>query len=305
MKLMRWRALAAASAGLLMSSAAEAHKGSVIYPIYELPTSALPDLHDGTLEDWEETLPGPTLTYVDFFTMQGVPITDLSDLAFAGYLAWNAASQRIYVGVQVMDDYYVLRPLEGYAPIEGLSADGIHFMVDGDHSGGRTWGPVEARSTGHTEEEKLNYGKQAQEYYAPVERWGGHALGYRGYGAWVTWPPYADAGGVVDESRGFWGIEMCVTAWDRLNYHTPDESVPSVLEGGKIIGFQMAIRDWDEGDAPWATGGFYMLLGQHRALDMADSYVDGLLLSCDWGDCSRAPTAVRRDSWGRIKAGCR
>ena len=287
---------------LLISAATEAHEGSVLYPIYELSTAELPDLHDGTLEDWEEALPGPTLTNVDFSTMYGEPLMDLSDLAVAVYLAWHAASQRIYVGVQTLDDYYLLSPIEGYHPGEGLFSDGIRFVVDGDHSGGRLWGPVEARSSGFTEEEMQSFSRQAQSYYAPVERWDGHALGYYGFGAWVTWPPYADAGGVVDEGRGFWGIEMYVTAWDRLDYHTADESVPSVLEGDRIIGFQMSVSDMDEGQGPWATGDIYVL--QART---ADAFVDGLLVPCDWEDCSRAGSvsAVQADSWGRIKASFR
>jgi len=303
MKLMRWQALAALSAALLTSSAAEAHRGSAIYPIYELSTAQLPDLHDGTLEDWEEALLGPTLTYVDFFTMYGEPIIDLSDLAFAVYLAWHAASQRIYVGIQVIDDRYLLSPLEGYHPMEMLTSDGIYFVVDGDHSGGTTWGPVSAGPTG--DEEKLSFGRQAQEYHAPVERWDGHALGYYGFGAWVTWPPYADVGGVVDESCGFWGIEMYVTAWDRLDYHSPEGSVPSVLQGDRIIGFQMAVVDNDEGEGFWATGEFYTILGEGYWKRTADVFVDGLLVPCDWGDCSGASTAVGPDSWGRIKASCR
>lgn len=39
----------------------QAHVGGTVYSIYELPTSSLPDLHDGTLEDWEEVLPGPII----------------------------------------------------------------------------------------------------------------------------------------------------------------------------------------------------------------------------------------------------
>lgn len=41
--------------------------GGSAFPIYELPTSDLPVLGDGTLADWEEVLPGPSATSVDCY----------------------------------------------------------------------------------------------------------------------------------------------------------------------------------------------------------------------------------------------
>ena len=38
----------------------------VIYPIWELPTRDLPDLHDGSLDDWESALPNASLNQSDF-----------------------------------------------------------------------------------------------------------------------------------------------------------------------------------------------------------------------------------------------
>ena len=49
-----------------LAGAASAHVGDIVYPIYELPTSDLPDLHDGTLDDWEEVLPSASLDHNDF-----------------------------------------------------------------------------------------------------------------------------------------------------------------------------------------------------------------------------------------------
>jgi len=51
---------------LLSLSAAQAHLGTRIYPVYELPTADLPDIYDVSLEDWEDALGFPTLTNADF-----------------------------------------------------------------------------------------------------------------------------------------------------------------------------------------------------------------------------------------------
>lgn len=60
--------LIAASLG---STAAHAHLGDLVYPAFELPPGQLPNLHDGTLEDWEAALPHTSLTHGDFLTVQG------------------------------------------------------------------------------------------------------------------------------------------------------------------------------------------------------------------------------------------
>ena len=51
----RFAILALAAAFVFgMTSATSAHIGGLVFPIYEVPTSDLPDLRDGTLEDWED-----------------------------------------------------------------------------------------------------------------------------------------------------------------------------------------------------------------------------------------------------------
>ena len=93
---------------LLAATVSHAHLGDIIYPIYELPTADLPDLHDGTLEDWEAVLPNSSLTHndavsTDYETGRGV---DPADLSFRVFLAWHHASQQIYVAVERLDDVY-------------------------------------------------------------------------------------------------------------------------------------------------------------------------------------------------------
>ena len=52
----------------------------------------------------------------------------------------------------------------------------------------------------------------------------------------------------------------------------------------------------------WQRGRYYAEAGMH--IPDADYFVDGLLVPCAVEDCSGSPpSAVRADSWGRIKAG--
>ena len=92
---------------LLSSTVSHAHLGDIIYPIYELPTSDLPDLHDGTLEDWEESVPGSSLDHTYFVPVGGDGIVDPEDLAVRFFLAWHYATGRIYVGAERIDDVYL------------------------------------------------------------------------------------------------------------------------------------------------------------------------------------------------------
>ena len=126
----RMRTIAAFPVVVLVG-AASAHLGDIVYPIYELPTSDLPDLHDGTLEDWEEVRPNTSLDHNSFGDLCcGAGGIDLSDLAWRVFLAWHHRTQRIYMGVERIDDVYIGPPDEG--------GDGVAQLgIDGDHSGGR------------------------------------------------------------------------------------------------------------------------------------------------------------------------
>ena len=114
---------------LVPLTSAWAHVGDTIFPIYELPSSDLPDLHDESLEDWEEVLPNVSLIHDDF-DMSDPGSSDTSDLAFRVFLAWNFRSQTMYFALERLDDDYV--PVES----DTYGGERIDFLIDGDHSGG-------------------------------------------------------------------------------------------------------------------------------------------------------------------------
>jgi hypothetical protein len=289
------------------TSIASAHIGGLVFPIYEVPTSDLPDLRDGTLEDWEDVLPGTSLDHNSFAPLNvsdGAGINP-EDLAYRAFMTWHSASQRISMAIERVDDVYI-NTYEG-GDLTGLwRFDSIEFMVDGDHTGGSYNGA--GLGEGLTDEElKLLTNFQAQQYVAIAESPDGRTLGYQGSGqGWVTLPPFADAGGFsVGESPNTSVIELSVTAWDELNWQGPELSKRSLLAAGRTIGFQISVPDFDT--EAGAYHGFHTLSGQPNTWREADNFVDGELVPCDTGDCGSAPTptAVAADSWGRIKASLR
>ena len=273
-----------------LAGAVDAHLGDTIFPIWEIPTSDLPDLHDGTLEDWEEALPMASLNHNDFvYTANWESVVDAEDFAFRVFLAWHSASQQFYMGIESIDDVYL-------AYGNGFT----QFMVDGDHSGGQDY-------------------SQAQRYLARPEATGDQRLldfaAWFPLDDWATEPPWADVGAYqYGESPNISAIELSVTAWDDLDWHGPELSKRSVLKAGRIVGFNIAVMDFDVPDSPdggRTPDGIYLLaeigdFGDYLTQGgSADNFVDGELIPCFRGDCSGATTAVSQDSWGRIKASFR
>ena len=276
-----------------------AHQGDIVYPIYELPTSDLPDLHDGTLEDWEEVLPGASLDHNDFIRdNSGIPGTvDPDDLAFRVFLAWHSASQRIYMAAERVDDVYM--------------HEGASLKIDGDHSGGQYWF-FEAEGYSHAESERL-WESRAQTYNARPEGAGGLLSAGGPERGWMVGAPWADAGAFQQgEGPSYSVVEFAITAWDDLDWHGPEVSKRSVLEADRIVGFQIELFDMD---VPMRSDGTYVLAlstvmfmsedGSWGHDGFSDNFVDGELIPCYRGDCSGATTAVSQDSWGRIKASFR
>ncbi|MEW6753539.1 MAG: hypothetical protein AB1505_21525 [Candidatus Latescibacterota bacterium] len=289
----------------LVAAGAVGAQQQAIYQIYELATSDLPDLYDGSLEDWEDVLPGTSLTHDDFAPLaveDGAGINP-ADLAYRMYMAWNSADQRFYFCIERVDDVYV-NTYEGGNPQMLWQHDGAEVMLDGDHTGG-DYNGFSVQTYGE-EQAKLLTGYQAQQYTMVPESPDGNLLGNNtSASGWVTNMPWAEAGGFAEgEAPTTSVIEVAITAWDELNWQGPEYSKRSALAADKIIGFQVSIMDWDYTDADnrFRYHAFHTLSGLANTWRMADNFVDGELVGCTGGDCGEGPTAVEAESWGRIKA---
>ena len=67
---------------LYLSCAASAHVGDRVFEVWEIPSSDLPDLHDGSLEDWDSAVPNSSMDIFDFTRRFGDGKVDPEDLAF-------------------------------------------------------------------------------------------------------------------------------------------------------------------------------------------------------------------------------
>lgn len=269
-----------------------------MFPVYELATSDLPDLRDGTLEDWEEVLPGAQLDHGAFQVWGTGGQVDPGNMAIRVFLAWHRASHRIYFAQERFDDVHV-------------RGDGsTDLFVDGDHSGGQ-YGFYGDQYT--DEESRRRSYAQAQKYtMIPENPSGGHLL-FAPYPSLATQPPWADCGGWrFGDSPSLSAVECYVTAWDDLANNDPYGSQPSDLKPGQFIGFQIVTNDSDtEGriDVVYTLAQpteYVRELNGDRVIYhslFAQNFVDGVLIPCSHDDCSGAATAVPPNSWGRIKAG--
>ena len=285
---------------VILGESAGAHVGDRVFPVWELPTSDLPDLHDDTLEDWEEVLPDASLDNNDLnVTIDETQKMDPSDLAIRVFLAWHGGSQRLLVGLEWVDDVHV-------GTSESLMRDQMLFMIDGDHSGER-YRLFDPSLVSESERQLLDQ-SHAQMYTAAAIPWSEEILAERGGpGPWNTAPPWSDVSRFQEgESPSHVVMEMYFTPWDQRHWEGPEQSQRTVLEAGKIIGFQLMVWDTD------ALGSEHYMIGERSPagnaptpMKDAECFADGELIPCYRGDCSGASTVVKQDSWGRIKASFR
>lgn len=289
----------AVSLAIATTGQARAHTGNRIFEIWELPTADLPDLHDDTLEDWEENFPGLPLDYHHFTNLVN-RAEDPADLAFRVFLAWHNASQTLYMAVECVDNQLTSQ------------GDLLDVRIDGDHSGGRFlyWG----EELSEEEMKRLNE-SQAQRY--GVWEYSPEGFRQRHSGAaehWATQPPWNDVGGFqIGEAPSHAVVEMKITSWDDLNWVGPEQSRRSELKGGRIIGLDLWLSDIDEWlseDPQRANVQNWYRLAPNDPSDhgfSASYFVDAELIPCQVGDCSEAPkaSAVQSNTWARIKASFR
>ena len=281
------------------STAALAHQGERIFPIFEITDDVLEliDLRDGSIEEWEE-LWEPSLTTLDFTreisdgsTLKRETVSnDPSDLDFRMWVGWNDTHNRLYVSGQFADDIHVREATIRHAP------DYMYFYVDGDHTGGQYHFLTGDRY-------RDNYA-QAQAYTAPFLfqpelplGMGRNSFGEPYESAWAGELPFAHGRiGAEGENPVVRDVEFFITPFGLLDYD-PENSMVSELERGKLIGFYIVIVD---GDMEVEVSNSYYLDERGGNPNWnADVFVDGVLLGA--GEFVEG-SAVQPSSWGLIKA---
>lgn len=282
--------VAAICVPVLLASRTDAHQGSFVIPILELPTSQLPDLDDASLEDWEAFVPEISQSF--FSSPSG---QDPSDLAWRVFLAWHFESQRLLIGVERLDDVFY--------PVGNFTGDRFDFSVDADHSGGQFqgFGPEEANRSGSTAQSYLTSFRQAnhtgEDFLSIVY--------------WEQWPSEGDWADhqltVSGEAPSRVVLEASITAWDSLSRTGIADSKAHRLEANQIIGLQLVFFDEDG----TLDVGIHWLTNPDNCQNCeglpgsfsASSFADALLIPCQIEDCSAEPiqSSVAADSWARIK----
>jgi len=283
---------------LLLVGPAHAHVGDRIYPIPEITDAALDqfDLRDNSLDDWRSILLEPSLRATDFIADptvgEGAPY-DPADMDYQIWLGWHGSTSRLFFALERTDDAFV-NEYEGGNPGDFWRHDGFFdLMIDGDHSGGDYTGSADPDWT--DEEKTLNNNRTAQLYLAASDAPDDNHLYYWGAGIeWVCTLPYADASGTTTgENPAISILEGFVTPFDDLIWNSPEDSKPSELYPGKIIGFNISIPDFDR--EPAAYRAFHSISGK-PAWRYAETFVDARLIS------GTDDTAVESRSWALIKA---
>lgn len=271
---------------------ASAHVGSIVVPVYELPSIDAIDVLDGHVDDWHAIADAPSLTATDFLadpTVGDGAQYDPGDLDFRIWMGWLRSPARIYLGIERLDDVHVSAYEAGG---DARAHDGVELSIDGDHSGGRYagWPGDDARLY-----------QQAQTYFA-VPAPPGNALSWPDADVvdvvWPVSPPFGQgAGAVRDGARSRAVVEFFITPFDSLVRTNPEESVISTLLPGAVVGLQIAVPDFDT--HPGAYHAFHSINGNYYSFHRAENFVDGQLIP------SQVATVTQPGSWASIKASFR
>lgn len=276
---------------------ANAHIGEQVYLIFEISDADLQDINlfDGDISDWEDVVGEASLGPSNFFadpTVGDGAQYNPADMDYRIWLSWNESSNRLYLATERTDDVYI-NEYGGGAPASVWQHDSVEFMIDGDHSGGQyNYNNEES----FTDEEKVrNQNAQAQKWNAIFDSPDGRYLGYPGQAAWLNQPPLSDGGGnSVGGGPTLSVLEIYITPYDDIIPTDQEGSIATDLEAGNVIGFQIAMPDFDT--APTEYRGYHNLSGQAATFRFAERFVDGRLIAAG------GATAVADQSWARIKA---
>lgn len=279
-------------------------------PLYEISLEDLPDLRDGSLDDWRGLFDVPTITETDMVfdpksdSDQPEGSLGLPDLAVECYLAWNSATDRIYLGLEVRDDVYRNGwDRTGYP----RDTDYAVVEVDGDDSGGefifRQFFDCEGTPASNWDQGLYSCHVhlffsmlQAQQYALINTGTMGAELTMFGHRQWLWDYPLLDAGGAVhlEQAPARYTLEASITPFDNLDWRGLEHSSVSSLGAGKVVRIALSVFDDDvEGEwGDWYTTRIEPSMAGYRYSDNWPRY-----------RLAAAPpsTTVRDVNWSQVK----
>ena len=256
--LLGWRTLVLGLGPLLLLLAAPASPENLVFAFAELTDRDIEriDLHDGRIDDWLQVIGEPLLLARDAHQLRPAHILhyDPADFDFRVWLAWHAATDRLYVAAEFLDDEYVndfdRHGTEGCAGRMSCWDSYVALLIDGDLSGGAFVSRDDNR--GASDRGRIQHEVGAQQWYgalAETRDTGPHAeLGSSIYVEvdWALRPPYSDGGGRrFGMDPAFSVVEFYVTPFDHLDIDSPEASRATDLYPGRTIGFAIRVQDVD------------------------------------------------------------
>ena len=285
-----------------------AQVGDRVIPIPEITEEAVVriDLQDGTVAEWWDILGEPALTITDFeIVTRDLSAYDPSDFDFVMWLGWRQLTNHLYVAVAATDDHYDNE--FGADVLNGDSEfawDVFALAIDGDHSGGlwvdRAWYNRDDGPWWDSEGYRTLWNVHVQEYIGMAQSHTDFNVvlevthQFSEFSGWVTSPPYGDGGGGLFGENPLVAVtEFYVTAFDRLDWESPDNSEVSPLFPGKIIGLRPVVVDRDGDITKRALYEAAAPIGS-ETWRFAESFLDAVLIGAD--GTGGGGTAVKLDS---------
>jgi len=279
--------------------------------IHEIPQQLPIDVHDGSLDDWDAVVPGPTFRLGDLTaTDRTVPLLssgDSLDLELDIYLGWTAEPPRVYAAFDMRDDYFATTWEEGDSLPFGEQY--VEIGVDADRSGGQ----VEYDGPSAIE---WSY-RQAQLWRVVFvegseEAGGANFLLHHHQGDsdtdWLFAAPWSAVGGWIDRRGHRALVELMACPFDFVAKH--DGATASTAAGmtrGDTVGVMVSVTDFDTDlaeeslDALGRTAKTWWLPDLQTMLEGDDAGGSGawvpVLLQGPWDSA----TGIEQSSWGQIK----
>lgn len=296
--------LAALLVGGTVSVAFAHNPPDEVFFAFQFPVNAVPFI-DGDLSDWNMVPRDPfEISFENGRireSVRGDAGNDPSDFSARSVWAWCEATNRIYSMAAVVDDNLNNNRDD---PSSYNFDDGWQFVLDADHSGGFMF---------DSDWNNLPQEEARQLFYSTGQVWQIHVAPIDGYWAfafiegtnWMTtsrelpFPEYVEIGW---SRSGFTGgpgqytYEIKLTPWQRWDWDGPAQSTIVDLQEGGIIHCGSLFKDYDlsderyDGDYDFPENAIWW--NASRMTDVSLLPVDKTLF----------PTAVERDSWGRMKA---
>ena len=271
----------------------------LVYNAFHFPDRLTPTI-DGDLSDWGGPVQGYAIVTEAFVDLvRGADSEyDAADFSVRLMVGWNKAVNKLYIAAQVVDDIHQIDRPAGTAATQIFLDDDMEIFIDADHSGGQYANFIDLSPE---DQLRLN-GTEANHFVIAAPPPDEDFFVNFSAAAWYALPdgPHTRAAYDIQGTIGgavVMNYEFMVTPFDRVDVNALFLSEEHVLAENEIIGFNVEFGDFDAFSN--LLDAKFSLSGGHNGFQISERFTDLRLLPLD--DVFQ-PTAIRSESWARIKA---